>query len=107
MTERDVQNAIRLALGTRPDLRLWRQNAGRFFHVSQPCSSCRARGRHVVGLPAGAADLGGIYKGRVIQVEVKADTGQSAPQKNWQRMIETHGGIYVVARSAADVIAVL
>lgn len=55
-------------------------------------------------MPAGAADLGGIYRGRCLQVEVKARTEQSPDQANWQRMIESQGGIYILARSVNDIV---
>lgn len=102
MNEREIQQKVQYALGSRPDTRLWRQNAGKFFHVPRPCPSCRTQGRWVQGAPAGAADLSGIHKGRCLQIEVKADTSQSDDQRNWERMILSQGGIYILAHSADE-----
>lgn len=87
---------LMLALGTNPALRIWRQNTGKV--------PVRDRTGKVVrvfdpGVPNGAADISGIVRssGRRIEIETKASDGeQSDDQKNWQRMIETFGGIYVL-----------
>jgi hypothetical protein len=94
-SERQIQNEILRAFGTKRWLRLWRANAG----VAQ-------MGRRVVrfGVP-GQADLTGILPdGRRLEVEAKSPTGrQTQDQRNFQRLIERFGGIYVLARSADDV----
>lgn len=94
-TEKSIQNAILERIGSRPDVRLWRQNTG----VGD------FNGRKVrFGIP-GAADLTGILKdGRRLEIEVKSPTGkQSKEQAAYQRMIERFGGVYVLARSVEDV----
>lgn len=59
------------------------------------------------GLP-GMADIGGIYRGRAVEIEVKTEKGkQSQPQRNWQAAVERAGGIYILARSVNDVMDVL
>lgn len=58
----------------------------------------------------GQADISGILapSGRRIEIECKSATGrQSEQQRRFQAMIEKHGGLYVLARSTADVAAVL
>ena len=76
-------------------MRLWRANTG-----------VARIGRRVVrfGVP-GQADLTGILPdGRRLEVETKSATGkQSKDQRNFQRMIERFGGVYVLARSVEDV----
>ncbi len=94
-SERQIQNAILRAFGTKRWMRLWRANSG----VAQI-------GRRIVrfGVP-GQADLTGILPdGRRIEVEIKSATGrQTQDQKNFQRMIERFRGLYVLARSVKDV----
>lgn len=93
--EASVINEIFRALGTRPWLRIWRQNTG----------GAVLNGRFVrFGLP-GQADITGILPGgRRLEIECKTRRGrQSKNQKNFQRMIEKFGGIYILARSAAEV----
>ena len=90
-SERQIQNAILRAFGTKRWMRLWRANVG----VAQI-------GRRVVrfGVP-GQADLTGILPaGRRLEVETKTLTGrQTQDQRNFQRMIESFRGLYVLARS--------
>ena len=99
-SETQIQNAILREFGTRPDLRLWRANTGvaRF-------------GKRVVafGVP-GQADLSGLFlpDGRRLEIEVKSPTGrQSREQRDFQAMIEKFNGVYILARSVADVAAVI
>lgn len=59
-----------------------------------------------VGTP-GMADINGIVgpNGLRLEIEVKTGSaGQNKDQKNYQRMIETRGGLYVLARSVDDVL---
>lgn len=95
-SEAQIQQEILLYLGTRTDLRAWRSNAG---------AAIGQRGLIRFGLQ-GQADISGLMlpEGRRIEIEVKTDRGrQSEQQRKFQRMIEKHGGLYVVARSVEDV----
>ena len=95
MTEKQVQNAILREFGTRPELRLWRQNTG----------AARVGRRFVrFGVP-GQADLTGILRGgRRLEIEIKSPIGRQTPdQRAFQAMIERFGGLYVLARSVEDV----
>lgn len=95
MREHDIQNQILRSFGTRADIRLWRANTG-----------AAVSGRRVVrfGVP-GQADLTGILPGGTrLEIEVKSPTGrQSEEQRDYQHLIERFGGVYVLARSVADV----
>ena len=95
MSEKAIQNDILRAFGTKPWMRLWRANAG-----------VARIGDRVVrfGVP-GQADLTGILPGgRRLEIEVKSTDGrQTEEQRNYQRMIERFGGVYVLARSVEDV----
>jgi hypothetical protein len=93
--ELEIQNAILREFGTRRDLRIWRANCG-----------VARMGNRVIrfGVP-GQADLTGILPdGRRLEIEAKAPDGrQTEEQRNYQRMIERFGGVYVLARSVEDV----
>lgn len=100
--ERDIQLEIMLAIGSRPDVRIWRNNAG---------AARRPGGGPLVrfGLCPGAADLVGLTAfGRFLAIEVKNYKGrQSLEQKTWQAIIEKFRGIYILARSEEDAVAQL
>lgn len=111
--ETDLQQRIRLALGTRPDCRLFRNQVG---SLPDPRT-----GRLVTfGLARGSADLIGWrvvtvtpeMVGRRLAVftsiEVKTTTGRLTPaQHNWLGVVRAAGGIAGVARSVTDAEAVL
>lgn len=91
-----VADVLRWSAG-RTDIRIWRVTNGTFLTVDMN------RPVHI-GL-AGAADITGIVSGgRRIEIECKSKTGkQRVEQIAFQRMIERLGGIYILARSVADV----
>lgn len=65
------------------------------------------KGRRLVrfGVP-GTADICGLLSpsGRLLMIEVKAKTGRAGDaQKVMRRVITAFGGLYVIARSLADV----
>lgn len=94
--EKAIQNEIIEAIGSIPSLRIWRMNTGVAKH-----------GKRVVryGVP-GQADITGILPdGRRLEIEVKSATGrQSKDQARFQRIIEAHKGLYILARSVDDVL---
>ena len=97
MTEAAMVQAILREFGTLPPLRLWRANCG----AARTASGALVR----FGVP-GQADIAGIRlpHGQFIQIEVKSPSGrQTEGQRKWQRMIEKHGGLYILARSTEDV----
>ena len=107
-SETHLQQRIRLALGMRPDLRLYRNNCG---SLPDPRT-----GRPVqFGLARGSADLIGwrtitITPEMVGQriavftsIEVKTPTGRLSPaQHAWLGVVRGAGGIAGVARSVRD-----
>lgn len=97
MTESELLAAILNRFGSRPGVRLWRQNTG----------MARTPGGQLVrfGVP-GQADISGlrIPSGQRVEIECKSARGhQTQQQRNWQAMIEKHGGLYILARSVEDV----
>ena len=106
--ETDLQQRIRIAVGTRPDTRLFRNQCGA---LPDPRT-----GRLVTfGLARGSADLVGWRTvvitpdmiGRRIAVftsiEVKTPTGRVRPeQQAWLGVVRGAGGIAGIARSVTD-----
>lgn len=96
MAESNVVHDILRDWGAHPRLRIWRQNTG----------AATLNGRLVRFGTPGAADIQGVLRpaGRFLAIECKSATGKQREQQvKWQRMVEDHGGLYVIARSVADV----
>lgn len=53
----------------------------------------------------GQADVWGIVGGLHVEIEMKAKTGQSKAQQNWQRAVERAGGVYLIAHSPEEAVA--
>lgn len=100
VAEVQIQDAIRLALGSDPRVVLWRNNCG------------KARTDHGVvaygvGNPGGS-DLIGIFDGRFLAIEVKSRTGRSSQaQERFGELVRMKGGIFILARSVEDVVRTL
>jgi len=96
--ETAVVNAVLLALGNRPDCRVWRQRAALLWTRPDPS------GVPLRAVPDGCADISGLLSdGRRLELECKTSRGrQSAGQKRWQAMVERFGGVYAVVRSAGE-----
>ena len=97
--ESTIQSRILLALGSRPGIRVWRNNTGALRD---------SNGRVIRFGLKGSADILGILAphGRMLAIECKTETGrQSEQQKRFQEMVEKHGGVYVLARSVDDVLS--
>lgn len=102
-SETQIQDEIRLALGSVHGLVLYRNNVGLNTHWPD------GRKRDVpikygVGNPGGA-DLIGSFHGRAIAIETKTRRGvQSKDQKQFQACWERNGGIYLMPRSVAHAV---
>lgn len=91
--EQDYQHALHDAL-VAAGVTLWRNNVG--------VAAWKTGGRTRYGLGLGSADLVGLYRGRFVAVECKADGTQTPAQVAWQRAVEQAGGLYVLARAGVD-----
>lgn len=111
--ETNIQQRIRLALGTRPDLRLFRNQVGQ---LPDPRT-----GRPVqFGLAKGSADLVGWTTKTITQadvgksyavftsIEIKTPNGKlTGPQRNWLHTVQTAGGFAGVARSTEEALQII
>ena len=95
MQESAVLTSVLKYLGARNDCRVWRNNTGRIADRT---------GRVVSFGLVGSADVIGMQRGgQFLAVECKSDTGrQSQAQRNFQTMVESMGGLYILARSVED-----
>lgn len=106
--ETDLQQRIRLALGLRPDLRLFRNQVGQLPdpRTGRPVQFGLARGsadligwRTVVVTPEMVGQRIAVFT----SIEVKTATGRLAPtQHSWMHAVRAAGGIAGVARSVSD-----
>ena len=111
--ETTLQQQIRLAVGTSPETRIFRNQVG---SLPDPRT-----GRLVTfGLARGSADLIGWRTITVTQamvgtrlavftsIEVKVPTGRVRPeQQAWLEAVLQAGGIAVIARSVEDAVAII
>lgn len=98
--EARLQYAIRVALGRRPDVLLWRNQTGVAQHSGRTIS---------YGLTPGGTDLVGILTtdgiGRALFIEVKSARGRlSLRQQQFRDLVIARGAVYIEARSVPDVL---
>ncbi len=108
--EIDFMHRLMLALGRKPDVRIWRQNVG-----SVPVRDDRGRIVRVfrAGAPKGAADITGYVRpdGWRLEIEVKGPGGSRSPQQETFARLVTQGGCvyalvaYDASRSTSDNVA--
>jgi hypothetical protein len=106
--ETEIQQRIRLALGTTPHLRLFRNQVGQLPdpRTGRPVQFGLARGsadligwRTITITP----DMVGTRLAVFTSIEVKTPTGHLTPQQHaWLGTVRTAGGIAGVARSVRD-----
>lgn len=112
--ELSIQNRIRLAVGARPDVRIFRNFVGKGWMgrvVDQgPRHVTLADPRRLVaGLAVGSSDLVGWGPGgRFLAYEVKTAHGRTtAPQDAFLAAVRAGGGIAAVVRSPEEALNVL
>lgn len=102
--EIDIQQAILLAIGARPDLRIWRNNVG---------VATGANGRPIRFGTPGSADIFGVLEiipglGRFVALEVKSPTGRLRPEQlAWSTAMRGVGAACYVVRSPEDAVNAL
>ena len=112
-SETKLQQEIRLALGTIPSLRLFRNQVGQ---LPDPRT-----GRYVqFGLAKGSSDLVGFKTIKItpemigqevaqfVSIEIKTERGKlTEVQENWLQKVKSSGGIVGVARTVKDALQIL
>ena len=108
-----LQQNIRLALGTKSNLRLFRNETGK---LPDPRTGQWVQ----FGLAKGSSDLIGFKTVKVtpdmvgkeiaqfVSLEIKTETGKlTKMQHNWLQKVKTSGGIVGVARTDKDALKIL
>ena len=112
-SETKLQQEIRLALGTIPSLRLFRNQVGQ---LPDPRT-----GRYVLfGLAKGSSDLVGFKSIKItpemigqevaqfVSIEIKTERGKlTEVQQNWLQKVHDSGGIVGGARSIQDALKIV
>lgn len=124
-TERSVQQSVLLALGGRPDVRLFRNNQGTGWTGDvqrRPDGSILIRNPRPLhaGLHVGSGDLIGFQRIRItpemvgqeigafVSLEVKGPSGRARPEQvTWAEVCRKFGARAGIVRSVADAEAVL
>lgn len=119
-SEKAELNDTLVELSALPETMVYRQNTGMFWqgtlldatpgqHVKVEPGMVILRGARPVraGLP-GSGDIVGSRRGRALQVEMKNLTGrQREIQQNFERAWIKAGGIYILARTAAEAVGLI
>lgn len=121
--ERDIQHNILLAIGSRPYLRLWRQNVGVAIPIGVVQSALKSlvrrawndatntllRARVVSFGQRGSADLtGALACGRRLELEVKKPGAkQTQDQRRFQSVCDSLNVLYAVVTSVESAEALL
>ena len=111
--ETEIQQRIRLALGTHPEIRLFRNQVGQLPdpRTGRPVQFGLARGsadligwRTITITP----DMVGTKLAVFTSIEVKTPTGRLTPQQqHWLGAVHKAGGIAGVARSVGDAVRIV
>lgn len=132
MSEKSTQTEILLALGSRPDVRLWRNTVGegwqgvaggrdRGTYTLRPGDVVLRNARYVTfGLAPGSWDLVGVHRqiimpadvgqawGRLLGIEVKTDNGRlRSDQIRFHAALQRFDVLQGVARNISDATSVL
>lgn len=107
LSERELQHAIRLALGRHPSVRLFRNQVGECDYLDRD-----GRKRHVAyGLAKGSSDLIGFRTlelptgpiAQFVAVELKTNNGRLTPeQAMFLELVRVRGGLAAVCRSVEE-----
>lgn len=108
-----VQNPAMIAVGSRPDVLVWRQQAGLFQTLNEPRRVVR------VGVPGMSdammvvavtitPDMVGRTVGVAVAPEFKTRTGrQSQSQRGFEEAFTQRGGVYRLVRDRDDMLALV
>jgi hypothetical protein len=113
-TEAELQDDIRNALAKIPGCMIFRANVlgeawcGKVVNRGHGTVVIDGARRVTSGLPAGFADLFGLYQGRFVAIEVKSRRGVvSTAQQRFIASVQANGGLAGVARSVEDAMKII
>lgn len=102
-SEQALMKRIMVAIGSLPDLLIWRNQPGKAEVWDARTGAPRMLTFGVIG----SADIMGVLKpsGRIVGLEVKTATGRLEPhQTTWAERIRSFGGFVCVVRSEAEAV---
>ena len=120
-SETKIMQDILVEFGATPYCRIYRNNVGKGYGLSQVAAIIRGLGegifgRHVVdghfrrarpitwGVPGSPDIMGWMMGGRALAIEVKRPGEKLRPeQKQWRLIFESMGGLYIFAESVEAV----
>lgn len=119
-SEKRILNESLIAVSALHDCLAWRNNTGQAWQgthyraapgqnlIVQPGMIVLMDARPIAfGLP-GSADILGVLRGRAFGIEAKTQAGrQSEQQRKFEAAFRRAGGIYGIARSPAEAVAIL
>lgn len=112
-SETELQQRIRLAIGSLPGFRIWRNNSGKLpdprtgrwvqFGIASPGGSDLIGYRSIEVTP----DMVGQRIAVFTAIEIKTPTGRATPaQKHFIDHIRSAGGIAAIVRSTAEALRI-
>lgn len=99
-SEKAIETAILDWLKFVPNCFAWKNNSTGVYDVKAGCFR-KNKNKHVIN---GVADILGVYKGRILALEVKTPENKDRPQEqvDFLEMIRKHGGIAYFVMSVEE-----
>lgn len=102
-SEKDIENAILQALQFIPESKFWKNQSVGIYDPTR--KTFRSRSRYQI---KGVSDILGIWRGRMVCIEVKSAKGRLSPeQASFLEEMRNLGALSLVARSVSDVLHAL
>lgn len=102
-TEKDIENSILEALQTIKGCKVWKNQSVGIYDPTK--KSFRRRSKYQI---KGVSDILGIYKGKMLCLEVKTKKGRLSPeQKQFLEEMQALGAATACVRSIPEALAVL
>lgn len=106
-------HAIMIKVGARPYIRIWKRVVGLFYRVRKNNLGQVVEAVAIKIGEEGEPDLDGVLRrwdgiGQRFGIECKTgEAGQNTAQKRYQAMLESMGGLYILARSPEQALEIL
>ena len=104
MSEKIIENLILEWLSYQKDCFAWKNNSTGIYDTKKKVFR-QSKNKYAIN---GVSDILGVYKGRMLAIEVKAAKGKvSKAQEDFINRVTNQGGIAFVARDIRDVVSTL